>query len=131
MQKLRCHILCVDDHGDTCSMLGALLRAAGYEVTTAGGVAEAKRVASGRSFDLIVLDNRFADGTGEELCAWVRAHIPAAPVVFYSGAAYEGDRAGGLRAGAATYVVKPDIEGLLSAVNGLLRNEECAVTSAA
>lgn len=131
MQTRRCHVLCADDHGDTCLMLSALLNASGYEVTTAEGVAEAKRAMAGAEFDLVVLDNRFADGTGAGLCTWVRSHSPATPVVFYSGAAYDSDMEGGIRAGAAAYVVKPDIEGLLSAVNVLLRGSECAATSAA
>lgn len=131
MKTLQCHVLCVDDHGDTSSMLCALLRAAGYEVTTAGGVAEAKRALSGASFDLAVLDNRFADGTGVELCSWVRRQSPATPVLFYSGAAFQSDREMGLRAGATAYVTKPDIDGLLSAVNTLLGDSECAITNAA
>lgn len=111
-------------------MLSALFGAAGYEVATAGGVAEARRALAVASFDLVVLDNRFADGTGVELCAWVLARSPATPVVFYSGAAYDGDKERALRAGAAAYVVKPDIEGLLTAVSRLLRDSECAATAA-
>ena len=131
MNSPKCRVLCADDHDDTCFMLSALLGSAGYEVSTAGSVAEAKRELSGARFDLVVLDNRFADGSGVELCAWVREQAPQTPVVIYSGAAFGGDRDDGVCAGAAAYVVKPDIKGLVAAVGGLLRDGECATATAA
>ena len=112
-------------------MLSALLGSAGYEVSTAGSAAEAKRAMSGGRFDLAVVDNRFADGSGVELCAWVREQAPQTPVVIYSGAAFGGDRDEGMCAGAAAYVIKPDITGLLAAVGGLLGDGECAASNAA
>ena len=114
-------ILCVDDHDDTCSFLSALLGGSGYEVRSAGGVGEALGVARAEDFDLFVLDSRYPDGSGVELCQQLRQARPHTPVVFYSGAALAEDRAQGLGAGAAAYVVKPEIESLLTAVNGLLR----------
>ena len=131
MQTRKHRVLCADDHEDTCFLLSTLLGSARCEVTTAGGVAEVKRAVSGGRFDLAVLDNRFADGAGVELCRWVKGRSPQTPVVFYSGAAFESDRDEGLRAGAAAYVIKPDIEGLLDAVNRLLRGEEGGARSAA
>ena len=124
-------VLCADDHEDTCFLLATLLGSAECEVTTAGGTAEVKRAVSGGRFDLVVLDNRFADGSGVELCRWVREQSPQTPVIFYSGAVMESDRERGLSAGAAAYVSKPDIAGLLDAVNRLLRREESGATSAA
>ena len=129
MSPPKCRILCVDDHADTCLMLSALLGSEGYEVSTAGSIADAKRAVSGEGFDLAILDNRFADGSGVELCAWVRERAPDTPVIIYSGAASQSDRDEGMRAGAAGYVFKPDIGGLVSAVNGLLKVKECAAAN--
>ena len=116
-------ILCVDGNEDTCFILSALLRREGYEVSTAEGVAEAKRAVSTGRFDLAILDNRFADGAGIDLCRWMREQAPQTPVVFYSGAAFASDKDEGMCAGAAAYVSKPDVDGLLAAVTGLLRDK--------
>jgi DNA-binding response OmpR family regulator len=37
-------------------------------------------VSEGR-FDLVILDNRFADGSGVELCGWVKEQTPDTPVI--------------------------------------------------
>ena len=116
-------ILCVDDNDDSCFILSTLLRREGYEVSTADGVAEAKRAVSTGRFDLTVLDSRFADGSCVDLCRWMREQAPLTPVVFYSGAAFASDKEEGMCAGAAAYVSKPDIDGLLAAVNGLVRDK--------
>jgi DNA-binding response OmpR family regulator len=120
-----CRVLCVDDSDDTSLMLTTLLESEGYEVESAGGVADAKRAAEGGRYDLFIVDNRFMDGTGVDLCLWLRGVAPQTPVLFYTGAAQEGDREKGLCAGAAGYVVKPEIGGLIEAVNGLLRGQGC------
>lgn len=111
-------------------MLSALLGSEGYEVSTAGSVADARRAVSGGVFDLAILDNRFADGSGVELCAWVRGQSPETTVIIYSGAAFQSDRDEGMCAGAAGYVAKPDVEGLVAAVGGLLKSKECAAAKA-
>lgn len=126
MTTQKCRILCVDDHHDTCLMLSALLGSEGYEVSTADSVTEAQSAVSSGQYDLAILDNRFADGSGVELCAWVREQAPDTPVIIYSGAAFQNDREQGLCAGAAAYVPKPDIDGLVAAVSGLLLGKECA-----
>ena len=130
MNSPKCRVLCVDDHEDTCVLLSALLGSVGYEVSTAGGIAEAKSTMSGGRPDLVVLDNRFADGSGVELCGWVKEQTPDTPVIIYSGAAFESDRDEGMCAGASAYVVKPDFVGLLAAVSVLLRGKECALAVA-
>ena len=86
------HILCVDDNEDTCFILSALLRRESYEVSTADGVAEAKRAVSSGRFDLAILDCRFAGGSGVDLCRWMREQAPQTTVVFYSGAAFKSDK---------------------------------------
>ena len=124
-----CRILCVEDDEDSCFMLKALFETWGYEVTTAGGVEAALRLIRPQSFDLFILDNRFADGSGVDLCRRIRAADPQTPIVFYSGAALEADRERGLGAGAQAYVIKPDIDGLLAAVKELLEDERCVTVN--
>ena len=128
MQTDRRHILCCDDYEDTCFLLSTLLRQQGYGVSTADGVAGAERAVSSGRFDLAVLDNCFADGSGIDLCRWMREQAPDMTVVFYSGVAFESDRDEVMCAGAAAYVSKPDIEGLLTTINGLLRDNVYAAS---
>lgn len=117
-------ILCVDDHDDTCFFLSTLLGGSGYEVKHAANVGEALSVAREEHFDLFVLDSRYPDGSGVELCQQLRQVRPRTPVVFYSGASLAEDEARALGAGAEAYVVKPEIDGLLTVVERVLRGQE-------
>ena len=117
-QKRR--ILCADDHEDTCFMLCTLFGQSDCEVVTAGTVAEALRLAAGGGFDLYVVDVRFPDGSGFDLCERLRAVDPDTPVIFYSGGAYEADRERALRAGARAYVTKPAVDKLLKTVSEIV-----------
>ena len=130
MRPTKRHILCVDDNDDTCSMLSVLLGRAGYEVRTASGVAEALGLAEGGGFDLYLLDNRFADGTGLDLCRRIREFDGAAPVLFFSGLAQESDRRLGLDAGAQEYLIKPnDLGKLVETIAGLIGGDDRGVNS--
>lgn len=57
--------------------------------------------------DLLVLDVMLPDGDGVSLCRDVRARHPHLPVILLTARADEGDRIGGLSAGADDYVTKP------------------------
>jgi len=121
MSPHRARILCVDDDQDTCEMVSALLKLIGCEVVTAHSADEAEEMIEGVGFDLYLLDNWLPGGSGVELCRVIRARGDRAPVVFYSGAAYDSDRAEALGAGAQAYLVKPGDAGLLvETVKGLL-----------
>lgn len=126
MSSPKCRVLCVDDHHDTSEMLQLLLSEEDYEVHTAATIEEACNMASAREFDLYVLDKRLPDGTGLELCGKLNLLTPGIPCIFYSGDAYEIHRLEAMAAGAAAYVAKPNIEGLITAVHDLLAERECA-----
>ena len=122
----KCCVLCVDDHHDTSEMLKMLLSEEDYEVHTAATVEQACNMAKKTQYDLYVLDKRLPDGTGLELCETLLKITPRVPCIFYTGDAYEIHRREALQAGAAAFVAKPDIEGLINAVHQLLANSECA-----
>ena len=124
-----CRVLCVDDHHDTSEMLELLLAKENYEVETASTMEEACTLASKKQFDLYVLDRRLPDASGVELCEKLNQISPGVPCIFYTGDAYELHRREAIAAGAAAYVAKPDIDGLIDAVQKLLANSECATTS--
>jgi len=86
-------------------------------------------MAKRHEYDLYVLDKRLPDGTGLELCETLAKLTPDVPCIFYTGDAYEIHRREAFAAGAAAYVAKPDIEGLINAAHQLLSNSECATAS--
>ena len=129
MTGSKCRVLCVDDHHDTSEMLELLLAKEDYEVETAATMEAACRLATEKQFDLYVLDRRLPDATGLELCERLQELSPGVPCIFYSGDAYELHRREAIAAGAAAYVAKPDIDGLINAVQKLLANSECATAN--
>ena len=129
MSRVKCRVLCVDDHKDSAEMLCMLLSEEDYEVATAGSIAEALALATSEAFDLYVLDRHLPDGPGVELCRQLNQVTPDVPCIFYSGDAYEIHRRQALEAGADDYVAKPDIEGLIDAVQKLLSERECAAAA--
>ncbi|MFZ0062405.1 MAG: response regulator [Pyrinomonadaceae bacterium] len=126
MSQRKCRILCVDDHKDTSDMLSLLLSQEDYDVVCALSAKEALSLAASKEFDLYVLDKRLPDGDGLALCAKLMEITPNVPCMFYSGDAYEIHRHQAIEAGAAAYVAKPDIEGLIENVRKLLAERECA-----
>jgi two-component system phosphate regulon response regulator PhoB len=83
--KQRPSILFVDDHEDTRFLISHLLGNWGYEVNVARCLGEGLRLARAGGFDLYLLDSRFADGSGAELCESIRKFDKVTPIVFYSG----------------------------------------------
>jgi two-component system response regulator PilR (NtrC family) len=126
MSRPKRYVLIADDDGDNCFMLATTFRLSNCEVVTAGSVEEAKRLALGKHFDVCILDNLFRDGSGLELCRHLRESDPRAVVIFYSGAAYDGDREAGVRAGARAYIAKPFTDQLRAAVNTELSGTDCS-----
>ena len=129
MPKVRCRLLCVDDHEDSSEMLRLILVQEDYEVMTAVSIEEALKLATTENFDLYVLDRRLPDGSGLELCARLNEVTPGVPCIFYSGDAYDIHRSEALAAGANEYVTKPDIDSLVNAVHKLMADRECASAS--
>ena len=129
MIKPKCRVLCVDDHRDTSEMLQMLLSEEDYEVHTAATMQQACDMSLNSDYDLYVLDKRLPDGTGIQLCETLQKLTPEIPCIFYTGDAYEIHRREALQAGAAAFVAKPDIEGLITAVHMLLAQKECAAAT--
>lgn len=100
-------VLYADDDEDSRFMVSTMLGFADIEVTTAQTIAEAWRLGQDGNFDLYLLDSRFPDGSGLDLCRLLREYAPQTPVLFYSGDVYEKDVRSGLAAGADGYLAKP------------------------
>ena len=108
--------LCVDADEDSRVMLTTLLRLALIDAKAVGTAAQALSSIRAEPFDLYLLDSRLPDVDGFELCRRLRAFDPRTPILFFSGAAYETDKKKAIEAGANAYVIKPDIDGLVSSI---------------
>ena len=126
MPEIKCRILCVDDHEDSSQLLKLLLAESDYEVSIAGTMDEAIRLAQANEFDLYVMDKHLPDGSGIDLCRKLGELTPGVPCLFYTGDAYEIHRQEALAAGANAFIPKPDIDALIETVHKLLSERECA-----
>jgi DNA-binding response OmpR family regulator len=122
-------VLCVDDDEDSRVMLTTLLKLVLIEAKAVGTGAQALSSIQAESFDLYMLDSRLPDVDGFELCRRLRAIDRSTPILFFSGAAFEADKKKGLEAGANAYVIKPDLDGLVSSIRQLAPQPESVMAS--
>ncbi len=102
-------ILVVDDVLQNLQVVGAMLRAEGFDVMPAGGGAQALERVSARLPDLILLDLMMPGMDGHEVCRRLKAD-PAArhiPVIFLTASNEMEHLVQGFQAGAVDYVTKP------------------------
>ncbi len=101
-------VLVVDDEKSITSALELVLGDEGYEVTTAGSVAEAiARLQDGRPFDLVFTDLRLPDATGIELLDRIKADAPDTQVVLITAHGSLDIIIEAIKRGAYYYVEKP------------------------
>jgi DNA-binding response OmpR family regulator len=114
-------ILCTEDDDDTREILRLLLELHGFEVRCAENSAQAISLATTEKFDLYLLDNWMPEVAGDLLCQKLREFDSITPILFYSGAATESEKAQAIASGAQGYVVKPaDPEDLIAEIRRLL-----------
>ena len=117
-------VLLVEDHADTARMMARLLRASGYEVRTAGTLADAVSSARGGPFDLLISDLGLPDGTGLDLIRDLRSRPYVGPfrAIALSGYGMEEDLRQTREAGFAAHLTKPvsfdDLDGVIRRVAG-------------
>lgn len=117
-------ILIVDDEPNILATVGPLLRARGYEVSTAMNGRSAMAAVDREKPDLIVLDLGLPDIDGVDLCRNMR-EIVTAPIVVLSARGAEGDKVRALDVGADDYVTKPfGAEELLARIRAALRRSD-------
>lgn len=104
-------ILFVDDHEDTRFLISHLLGGLGYEVTAVESVEEGLAQARAGDFDLYLLDSRFADGSGADLCEGIREFDKVTPIIFYSGD-HQSRLEKSLECDAQGFVLKPGFDAL-------------------
>jgi DNA-binding response OmpR family regulator len=107
MKSPDARILYAEDDADTRELVTVVLEMQNCQVIATGNHDEALRLAQAEQFDLYLLDNWIPGISGVRLCQLLREVDQQTPVLFYSGAAYEKDKARALASGAQGYLVKP------------------------
>jgi two-component system response regulator PilR (NtrC family) len=115
-------ILYVEDNLDTGELVRAVLDTLGYATTVVTNVSEAKQIiGTSQHFLLYLIDVRLPDGSGIDLCRWIRQSDSSTPIAVYS--ANSSYMADAFSAGAQAFVPKSgDIELLESTVLRLAGN---------
>lgn len=99
-------VMVVEDEAKIRTLLRAYLERAGLSVVTTGSGADAINSFPAARPDLLVLDLRLPDVSGEEVAREVRRHS-SVPILMLTAKAAEEDRIRGLELGADDYVTKP------------------------
>ena len=99
-------VLVVDDEIRIRDLVRRYLEHEGHQVLTAGSGAQALEIAAHTTVDLIVLDLRLPDITGEQVAAEIRKSSDV-PILMLTAKVDERDRIHGLEVGADDYVTKP------------------------
>ena len=115
MTSHKSRILCTEDDEDTRDLLVFTLSAAGYDVICTDTATKALDLIRREKFDLCLIDNWMPGLSGENLCKNIREFDTKTPILFYSGAAYDSDKARARDAGAQGYLVKPVLDDQLVA----------------
>lgn len=82
MQKTK-RILCVEDHKDICELITNVLES--YKIIGVHTKVDAIKKITTERFDLYLLDYHLPDGTGLELCEFIRSSDKFTPIYFSTG----------------------------------------------
>ena len=118
------HLLLIDDDARLTRMVGDYLRAQGFDVDTAGSLADGRRQLASGSYDALVLDLMLPDGDGLDFTRELRsaAATRRLPLMMLTARGEPTDRIVGLELGADDYLPKPfEPRELLARVKALLR----------
>ena len=100
-------LLLVEDSTDIADPLIELLQEK-HTVAYAPNLAAAKEFVKSTKFDLILLDVSLPDGSGFNLCEYIKSEkICSVPVIFLTGESDLSHRMKGLELGAQDYILKP------------------------
>lgn len=114
-------LLLVEDDEPLALGIEFTLRDEGYEVLRGTTMEEGKKLFQSEGFDLIILDVNLPDGSGYELCKFIRMKSDV-PVMFLTVLDEEVNIVMGLEIGGDDYITKPfRVRELLSRVKALLR----------
>jgi DNA-binding response OmpR family regulator len=114
-------ILLVEDDSTLAMGIEYSLKNEGYYVDSAKSAAQGKKLIDKNDYQLIILDITLPDGSGYDLCKYVRKNKDT-PVIFLTAIDEEVNIVMGLDIGGDDYITKPfKIRELLSRIKAVLR----------
>ncbi|MFL0249367.1 response regulator transcription factor [Clostridium neuense] len=114
-------ILLIEDDESLAMGIEFTLEEEGYKVFTAGTLENGKRIFEGEALDLIILDVNLPDGSGYDLCKYIRTKSEV-PVMFLTALDEEVNIVLGLEIGGDDYMTKPfGVREFLSRIKVLIR----------
>lgn len=116
-------ILLLEDDESLIDGLKYTLEKNGFSPDIARTTAQARSLLEGSvSYELLLLDVTLPDGSGFDLCTWVRARDRQIPIIFLTASDEELNIIRGLDSGGDDYITKPFRLGeLLSRIRAILR----------
>ena len=110
-------ILYSEDDPDSREIVCLILAKECFEIICPDSSQDVLRIASEQKFDAHLLDSWTPSMSGVELCKRIKEFDAHTPIIFYSAAAFQGDKDEALAAGAQAYVTKPSsVEELVDAI---------------
>jgi two-component system copper resistance phosphate regulon response regulator CusR len=100
-------VLLVEDDRSLADIIVAGMQEQHFGIFVARSVSEGRERAELGEYDVIVLDVMLPDGSGFELCSWIRARGITTPILMLTARDAVDDRVNGLEAGADDYLIKP------------------------
>jgi len=117
-------VLLVEDDRSLAEIIVSGLHEQHLSVTAVGSASEGRERVGLGDYDVIVLDVMLPDGSGFELCAWIRARGVTTPILMLTALDAVDDRVSGLDAGADDYLIKPfAFRELVARVRALARRQ--------
>ncbi|MHC1746997.1 MAG: response regulator transcription factor [Cellulosilyticaceae bacterium] len=115
-------ILMIEDDETIAFGIKLFLEKKSFSIISVGTLQAAKKVlGTTQQIDLILLDLNLPDGTGYDLCQWIK-NKKDIPIIFLTVRDEEQDMIKGLDMGADDYIVKPfQLSVLFSRINAVLR----------
>lgn len=114
-------ILLVEDDATLAMGIEYSLKNEGYRVDMANNITLAKQLIDRESYDLMLLDITLPDGSGYDLCKYIRRTLET-PIIFLTALDEEVNIVMGLDLGGDDYITKPfRIRELLSRIKAVLR----------
>lgn len=100
-------VLLVEDDRSLAEIIVSGLREQHLTVIVAASAREGRERVELGEYDVLVLDVMLPDGSGFDLCAWIRGRAITTPILMLTARDAVDDRVSGLDAGADDYLTKP------------------------
>lgn len=117
-------VLLVEDDETLALALTYTLESNGYKVISSYNLSDGKQKFMIDNYDLVILDVTLPDGTGYDLCKFIRVENLEIPIIFLTACDEEVNIVLGLDIGGDDYITKPfRINELLSRIKAILRRK--------